>query len=71
MREAIDLASASLVRRLHSDLSGGHRVADHMWWITDLTEFRNDYPGWNVTYNVDEILREIHAANVAQWTTAA
>ena len=47
-----------------------HRVADHMWWITDLTEFRNDYPGWNVTYDVDEILREIHAANVAQWTPA-
>jgi CDP-paratose 2-epimerase len=41
-----------------------------MWWITDLTEFRNDYPDWNVAYDVDEILREIHAANVAQWTPA-
>jgi CDP-paratose 2-epimerase len=55
---------------LQRELSGEHRVADHMWWITDLTEFRNDYPDWNVAYDVDEILREIHAANVAQWTPA-
>ena len=70
MLEAIEACERVAGRRLQWELSGEHRVADHMWWITDLTEFRDDYPDWNVAYDTEGILCEIHEANVAQWTAA-
>ena len=24
------------------------RIGDHRWWISDLSEFRRDYPGWEI-----------------------
>ena len=24
------------------------RIGDHRWWISDLSEFRRDYPGWQL-----------------------
>ena len=34
-------------------------------------EFRRDYPGWDLTYGVEEILREIFEHNVESWSVAA
>ena len=44
------------------------RIGDHRWWISDLTEFRRDYPEWGLELRRREILREIYDANVESWT---
>jgi CDP-paratose 2-epimerase len=71
MLEAISACERIAGRPLSWELSEEARTGDHMWWISDLDEFRGDYPEWSLAYDVEAILREIHQANVEQWTPAA
>jgi CDP-paratose 2-epimerase len=67
MLEAIDLCEQIAGRRLEWTLSDDARRGDHRWWISDLAPFRADYPEWDVAYDVEAILREIHAQNAERW----
>jgi CDP-paratose 2-epimerase len=67
MLEAIDACERITGRGLRWELIASNRVGDHIWWISDLDEFRADYPEWNLTYDVEAILREIYDANAAEW----
>lgn len=68
MLEAIELCQRISGKELDWDLAQDARVGDHMWWISDLDEFRNDYPTWEPRYAVEAILQEIHDENVADWS---
>jgi CDP-paratose 2-epimerase len=35
------------------------RRGDHICYVSDLTKFRRDYPGWSVSRGLDEILQEL------------
>jgi CDP-paratose 2-epimerase len=39
-----------------------HRSGDHICYISDLTKIRTQYPKWDITRGLSDILREIHAA---------
>ena len=68
MLEAIALCEAIAGRELDWALSDEPRAGDHRWWISDLSAFKRDYPGWDVERGIEDILREIHDANVEQWS---
>lgn len=70
MREAIAACEAIAGRPLDWRLSDDARVGDHRWWISDVADFRRDYPEWDVTYDTDAILREIHEHNLERWAAA-
>ena len=36
-----------------------NRVGDHIWYISDLTKFKKDYPNWKQKYNNRKILQEL------------
>lgn len=38
---------------------GTPRKGDHKWYITDLNKFKLDYPGWKLTYSMDDIIKEL------------
>ena len=38
--------------------------------ISDLEEVRRDYPEWDLTYDVESLLREIHDENADLWLAA-
>jgi CDP-paratose 2-epimerase len=69
MLEAIEHCEEIAGRPLDWELSDEARMGDHQWWISDLEEFRNDYPDWALSYDVPAILREIHDANADVWVT--
>jgi CDP-paratose 2-epimerase len=69
--EAIELCQDIAGRELSWSLAETPRVGDHRWWISDLAEFRSDYPGWMLQHGIDEILREIYVRNVEAWSVAA
>jgi len=71
MLEAIALCERVAGRELEWELSDQARAGDHRWWISDLSEFERDYPGFQLTYGIEEVLREIHEANVEHWSAAA
>jgi CDP-paratose 2-epimerase len=70
MLEAIAACERIAGRELNWQLADENRIGDHRWWISDLEPFKADYPEWDITYGIDEILTEIHAQNVDTWTAA-
>jgi CDP-paratose 2-epimerase len=70
MLEAIELCQEIAGRELDWTLSEEHRVGDHRWWISDLEPFKRDHPGWGITRDVGDILREIHDRNAERWVQA-
>jgi CDP-paratose 2-epimerase len=71
MLEAIEKCQQFAGRELEYELSDQARMGDHRGWISDLSEFQRDYPGFEVTYGIDAVLQEIYDANVEQWSAEA
>ena len=71
MLEAITACERIAGRRLEWTLSDQARIGDHRWWISDLSEFRADYPDWRPRLDLEEILRQIHEQNAERWTASA
>jgi CDP-paratose 2-epimerase len=71
MLEAIEACQAIAGRELDWSLSDEARVGDHRWWISDLASFRRDYPDWEFSYGLQDLLREIHEFNVENWMAEA
>ena len=70
MLEAIDACERIAGRELEWTLSDQARIGDHRWWISDLEPFRSDYPRWELTGDVESLLRDIHEANIERWSAA-
>ena len=62
MLEAIDTTEKLCGRELNYSLSDQARSGDHIWWISDVRKFQQDYPGWSYRYDLQRILEEIVAA---------
>jgi CDP-paratose 2-epimerase len=71
MLEAIELCQEIAGRELDYELSAQARMGDHRWWISDLSEFQRDYPGFELSYGIEAVLNEIYEANVEQWSSEA
>ena len=69
--EAISLCERVSGRPLEWTLSDEARVGDHKWWVSDMEEFRRDYPGWELAYSLEDLVREIYEQNADRWTAAA
>ena len=62
MLEAIDLCQEISGHELKWSYVDENRIGDHIWWISDVRKFQNDYPQWQYRYDLREILVEIHDA---------
>ncbi len=70
MLEAIELCEEIAGRELDWTLGDEPRMGDHRWWISDLDEFRRDYPDWEPRYDLRATVTEIHDQNVERWQAA-
>jgi CDP-paratose 2-epimerase len=71
MLEAIALCQEIAGRELDVELSDQARAGDHRWWVSDLSEFQRDFPEFELRFGIEDVLREIHDANVERWSAAA
>jgi CDP-paratose 2-epimerase len=71
MLEAIELCHQIAGRELDYELSDRARTGDHRWWISDLREFKADYPDWGLTYQIEDVMRDIYEHNVERWMEMA
>ena len=44
-------------------LSSKNRTGDHIWYITNNSKFKKDYPGWEIKYNLNNIIDQIINSN--------
>ncbi len=59
MMEAIELCEEITGRPMNYQYSESNRIGDHIWWISDVSKFRKDYPEWDYKYNIQDILIQI------------
>jgi CDP-paratose 2-epimerase len=71
MLEAIDICEQISGRTLDWTLADAPRIGDHRWWISDLDEFRTDYPSWEPEYDLEATIRQIHDRNADRWLAEA
>ena len=67
MLEAIELCQKIAGNQLRLKYISENRRGDHIWWISDLSHFRQNYPEWKLEYDVPRILKEIFELNRERW----
>lgn len=60
MKEAIKMCESITGKKMNYTYSGENRIGDHIWYISDLSKFKNHYPDWSYKYNLEGILTEIY-----------
>jgi CDP-paratose 2-epimerase len=71
MQEAIQQCERRAGRPLSVCYSEQARLGDHIWYVSDTSKFRRDYPQWNYRYGLDDILDQMFdAARAAPSATA-
>ena len=68
MLEAIELCQEITGKEFNSTYTEDNRSGDHIWYISDLSKFKQKYPAWSIAYNVPRILNEIYEKNVERWS---
>ena len=63
--EAVERFEELLGKRLRTEYVEDPRAGDHIVYITNLRRFREDYPEWDVTISLDEILVELAGVHTA------
>jgi CDP-paratose 2-epimerase len=56
MIEAIALCEAVTGNKVNYSYSETNRIGDHIWYISDMSKFKRDYPEWTWKYTLDDIL---------------
>jgi len=60
MLEAIKMCEEITGNKMNYSYSEKNRIGDHVWYISNISKFKKDYPEWNFTYNIKDILVEIY-----------
>ena len=58
--EAISMCEKISGKKLTWNYKKNNRIGDHIWWITDVRRFQEDYPEWGYKYDLQKTLVEIH-----------
>ncbi|HAJ56616.1 MAG TPA: NAD-dependent epimerase [Candidatus Omnitrophica bacterium] len=57
--EAVEKFERILNIKAVTEYVGQNRPGDHIWYISDISKFKKDYPDWELTYNIDKIIEDI------------
>lgn len=59
MLEGINLCETITGNKIKYTYSEMNRIGDHIWYISDMSKFKNDYPDWTWKYSMVDILSEM------------
>lgn len=57
--EAISIAEEFAGKQLSFSLSDQNREGDHIWWVSDVRKFQQDFPEWKYEHDLRSIIKEI------------
>jgi len=57
--EAISLIEKISGKKSKYKILKSNRIGDHIWWISDNSKFKKDYPKWNVNVSLNQSLRQM------------
>lgn len=59
--ESVEMIEARTGKRPQLSYSDNNRIGDHICYYSDLTKLKSHYPGWGLTYSLDDIVDEMIA----------
>jgi len=59
MQEAIILCETITGNKMNYVYKDANRIGDHIWYISDVSKFKADYPEWNFKYDLATTLQQI------------
>ncbi|EKE19393.1 MAG: hypothetical protein ACD_9C00032G0005 [uncultured bacterium] len=59
MMEAIERIEKLLNKKAVTEYVEDNRSGDHIWYVSDVSKFKQHYPDWDFKYDIDAILKEI------------
>ena len=62
--EALDTVEKITNIKIKKNFIKQNRVGDHIWYISDTTKFKKDYPKWKQKYNTQKIIEELISNNI-------
>jgi CDP-paratose 2-epimerase len=71
MLEAIAMCERIAGRTLNWTYKDANRIGDHIWYVSSLRKFQADYPGWQLQYSLEALLRDIYERNVERWVSGS
>ncbi|MCX5677980.1 MAG: NAD-dependent epimerase/dehydratase family protein [Candidatus Omnitrophica bacterium] len=57
--EAIELCEKICGKKFNYEYVDKNRIGDHIWWISDVSKFKEHYPSWQFKYDVSRIIEDI------------
>ena len=57
--EALNLVEKLTNIKIQRQIIKTPRVGDHIWYVSNLSKFKKDYPEWKQKYNTKKILKEL------------
>lgn len=57
--EAIERIEKILGKKAIVNYKDETRRGDHQWYISNVDKFKSHYPGWDYSYDIDDILKEL------------
>jgi len=59
MIEGIQLCETITGNKMDYSYSETNRIGDHIWYISDMSKFKQHYPEWTWKYNLEDILSQM------------
>lgn len=59
MAEAVALCESITEKKMNITYTQENRIGDHIWWISDVSKFKNHYPDWQWKFGIHDILTQI------------
>ena len=59
MIEGIKLCETITGNKMNYAYAEANRIGDHIWYISDMSKFKDDYPAWTWKYNLTDILTQM------------
>ena len=57
--EAIDVVENYSKIKIKKQIIKQNRIGDHIWYISNISKFKKDYPKWKQKYNTKKIIEEL------------
>jgi CDP-paratose 2-epimerase len=67
MIEAIGLCEKITGNKVNYVYNNENRIGDHIWYISDVTRFKNHYPDWNYEYDLTQTLGQMYNSMVKRF----
>jgi CDP-paratose 2-epimerase len=64
--EAIAVCEEIDGRRMQWSYNDQNRIGDHVWWISDVSKFRSQYPEWDYRFSLRETVQQLFESQIAR-----